>query len=208
MSPPRFSHMCEGDGQRPRGIRLMAEIVPAKADVPAAVAPLDAAARKKAACRPQKGGSGATAVAEQILEAVAATKERQAAKLGAAALKKTISASGYELEKGGGGGAANRPTQPPLSTSANKVSPVPGESGAGTSSSSVHPEQPEEGRPEGEGEDGAKGGAERKAAPKRAAAKRAKKAAAAKSPRKGTAAKRRKTPKRPVGRKRAAGKRR
>ncbi|XP_038672869.1 histone H1-like [Scyliorhinus canicula] len=204
MSPPQLSHMCEGDACRLSGIRLMAETLPAKADVPAAVAPPDAAVRKKAACRPQKGGGGTTAVAEQILEAVAATKERQAAKLGAAALKKTISASGYELEKGG----ANRPTAPPLSTSANKVSSVPGESGAGTSSSSVHPEQPEEGRPEAEGEDGAKGGAERKAAPKRAAAKRAKKEAATKSPRKGTAAKRRKTPKRPVGRKRAAGKRR
>ncbi|XP_067865054.1 histone H1-like [Heterodontus francisci] len=183
----------------------MAESVPAKADVPAPVvpdvaAPVQAlATKKKAAYRPQKGA--AAAVAEQILEAVAATKERQVAKLGG--LKKTISASAYEPEKGGA-----RPNQS-ASTLANKGSPA--ESGAGTSSASVHPdpEEEQEGkREEGEAEDGVKGGARRKvpkakkAAPKRAAAKpaahkRAKKPPA-KSPRKGAAAKPRKAPKRPA----------
>ncbi|XP_055521186.1 histone H1-like [Leucoraja erinacea] len=80
----------------------MAEIAPIKADIAAAIPPdlisgpvtsappvALAATKKKAAYRPQKGA--AAAVAEQILDAVAATKERQVAKLGA--VKKTSAAS-------------------------------------------------------------------------------------------------------------------
>uniref|UniRef100_UPI00398F793E histone H1.10-like n=1 Tax=Pristiophorus japonicus TaxID=55135 RepID=UPI00398F793E len=69
-----------------------------------------AVAKKKSAYRLPKTGTNATAaLTEQILEAVAATKERQAAAPATlATMKKTISASGYELEKGcaglGGGG--------------------------------------------------------------------------------------------------------
>ncbi|XP_067829857.1 histone H1-like [Heptranchias perlo] len=199
----------------------MADTVPAKADVPAppvptfplsaapapAVPPL--ATKKKAAYRPQKGGA---AVAEQILEAVAATKERQAAKLGA--VKKTISAPGYEVEKSG-----VRPNQS-ASTLANKGSPV--ETGAGPSSASLNLNQEEE--EEEEVEDGTKGGAKRKRRAKKPAKKRAAaeaklaankraKRSAPKSPRKGRVAKARKTPTRPaapgaLGRKRRAPKRR
>ncbi|XP_067829854.1 histone H1-like [Heptranchias perlo] len=198
----------------------MADIVPAKADVSAptppdaaatpAVAP--GAAKKKAAYRPQKG---ATAVAEQILEAVAATKERQAAKLGA--VKKIISASGYEVEKSG-----VRPNQS-ASALANKGSPVESGAGPGPSSASVLLNQEKE-EEEEEVEDWTKGGAKRKRrakkpAQKRAAAeaklahkpakkrKAAKKLPAVKSPRKGKAAKRPAVSK-AVGRKRRAPKRR
>ncbi|XP_051899753.1 histone H1-like [Pristis pectinata] len=50
--------------------------------------------KKKSSYRPAQTGS---VVAEQILEAVAATKERQAPKLGA--IKKVISAAGYDAEE-------------------------------------------------------------------------------------------------------------
>uniref|UniRef100_UPI00398EFCF2 histone H1-like n=1 Tax=Pristiophorus japonicus TaxID=55135 RepID=UPI00398EFCF2 len=202
----------------------MADIAPAKSELPtaapheAAALPPAPAAKKKAAYRPQKGV--AAAVAEQILEAVAATKERQAApKLGS--LKKTISASGYEpLDKAGA-----RPSQS-VSTTANKGSPA--ESGAGTSSASLHPDREEEkedgGQEEAEGgENGAAGGAKSKRAAKKPARKRAAaakpaahkrvKKPAAKNTRKGAAAKPRKAPKRSAssrtgGRKRRAPKRR
>uniref|UniRef100_UPI00398E7013 uncharacterized protein n=1 Tax=Pristiophorus japonicus TaxID=55135 RepID=UPI00398E7013 len=207
-------------GASPRPFAQMADIAPAKPEVPAAAPPeaatLPPAAKKKAAYRPQKGAAAA-AVAEQILEAVAATKERQAAsKLGA--LKKTISASGYEQPDKAGA----RPSQS-VSTTANKGSPV--ESGAGTSSASLHPDREEEeedgGQEEAEGgEDGAKGGAKSKGAAKKPARKRAAaakpaahkraKKPAAKNTRK---AKPRKAPKRSAssrtgGRKRRAPKRR
>uniref|UniRef100_UPI00398F5A8D histone H1-like n=1 Tax=Pristiophorus japonicus TaxID=55135 RepID=UPI00398F5A8D len=219
---------CRRPATSPGNRAAMADTVAAKAELPAPPAPalplaatsasaLAPAAKKKAAYRPQKGV--AAAVAEQILEAVAATKERQAApKLGS--LKKTISASGYEPPDKAG----VRPSQS-VSTTANKGSPA--ESGAGTSSTSLHPDREEEedgGEEEAEGgEDGAKGGAKSKGAAKKPARKRAAaakpaahkraKKPAAKNSRKGAAAKPRKAPKRSAssrtgGRKRRAPKRR
>ncbi|XP_078280210.1 uncharacterized protein LOC144607329 [Rhinoraja longicauda] len=135
----------------------MAEIAPIKADIAAAIppdltsgpvssappAPL-AATKKKAAYRPQKGA--ATAAAEQILEAVAATKERQVAKMGAG--KKTLSAAGCRTDKVGA-----RPNQSG-SALANKC--APSEDGTDTSAATL-PERDTEPRAaegeQGEGKD-------------------------------------------------------
>ncbi|XP_051899491.1 histone H1.10-like [Pristis pectinata] len=171
----------------------MAEIAPSKADGPAAPPDLSgappatlstntAATKKKAAYRSQKA-----AAAEHILEAVAATKERQAPKLGA--VKKTTSATGYEADKAGA-----RPN-PPADALPKKGSAVEGAAGGGSSSASaLRPNREVKGE-QGETEDRSKGGTKRKAAAskkgaaaKPAAQKRATKPAA-KRPRKRTAAK-------------------
>ncbi|XP_062903889.1 histone H1.2-like [Mobula hypostoma] len=61
---------------------------------PATCITLPPVTKKKSSYRPAQSGS---AMAEQILEAVAATKERQTPKL--SAVKKVISAAGYSAEK-------------------------------------------------------------------------------------------------------------
>uniref|UniRef100_A0A8C4AXK7 Histone H1 n=1 Tax=Denticeps clupeoides TaxID=299321 RepID=A0A8C4AXK7_9TELE len=67
----------------------MAEVAPA----PAAAAPAKAP-KKKAAAKPKKAGPG---VGELIVKAVSASKERSGVSL--AALKKALSAGGYDVEK-------------------------------------------------------------------------------------------------------------
>ncbi|XP_062903893.1 histone H1.4-like [Mobula hypostoma] len=184
---------------------LMAEVVPAKADTPAALPPdlpagsdfaapsaaVGTAAKKKAVHRSQK--ATAAMVVEQIAEVVAATKERQAPKLGG--VKKPISAAGYEADK------AVARSNLPADTLPNKGSTVEG-TVAGSSASAPHPDREAQGE-QGESEDRRKGGtkkkaATRKTAPKRSAAAKPAARNRAKSPTKRTTTKAKKAPKRPA----------
>ncbi|XP_055487052.1 histone H1A-like [Leucoraja erinacea] len=142
----------------------MAETALAKADVPFPVPP-DlaggpvpspppppplAATKKKAAYRRQKGT--AAAVAEQVMEVVAATKERQSLKLGI--VKKTISVAGYGADKAG--------AQPNQSRGALANKNVPADDGTGTSSAVHRPERDPESGEQGEAKDRSKRIAKRK----------------------------------------------